>query len=392
MLGDLSRYRPVNWTLYNLHIRLVWIICQNFKLDSASTEELRMIRYHRVTPFLVLSLLFYWFFGCTPKESEQVGQTTALVQNQPQQKPSITVVEAGKAPENSPESVTKSVQKTALAADQFWIATLKSSSNRVDFKSKSESIWQAVTVDMNFFKYDSLQTHQQSTALVRYQSRSEIEVKEKSLLVFDEDPGSKKRKIDRVILKTGDLLGKTSTELWILTDAGLVQISAGKLKLAKAQVQIKNEKFKVKVDQGTALITVKTQNNEIQKISVSQNNSIDLNIKDQIQSLVSNGETTTNFENIISLAAKIEQPTEQTVTLENVNETEITKNSAYQLNGRLSAVGAKLLINGELVPTNPDLSFSKFINLTKGSNLIVLQLIRSDSTTQFIRKKVVLED
>ena len=344
-----------------------------------------MTNHHLEFKLLTAIALGFWIFGCPQKPDVQTQELNPILGAK-------EVVLEKKIETQQTQQVDETQIKKSTVNDQNWIAMLKSSTNRVDFKSKSDGTWQAVTSDMNFYKFDSVQTQQQSTALVRYQSKSELDVKEKTLLVFDEDPGAKKKKVDRVILKAGDLLGKTNSELWILTDSGLVQISADKLKPGKARVQIKNDQFKIVVDQGTALVTIKNKNNEIQKIAVTQNNSVNLDTKKQLLPIVNDNYADQTFDSVVNQAMAIEKPTEQKVDLDNVSETEFTKKTVYQLSGQLSAVGAKLLVNGEIVQVGPDLKFLKDVKLTKGSNLIVLQVIRSDSTTQFIRKKVVLED
>jgi hypothetical protein len=244
---------------------------------------------------------------------------------------------------------------------------------------------------MIFVRFDALQTQNQSSAKVVYQSGSGLDVKDNTLIIFDHDPGTKKKAEDRVIIKNGELVGSTKTELWIFTNAGLVQIKPEKQKAAKAKVSIaKNDKLAVKVDSGSADVVFKGKEEKYEKIHVAEKS--DVEIVSSVKLLdSSNTVSAPKLEEIASASEKVTKVTRAELKVDEPVDGAITSETEITAKGSLSDVGAKLLINGQLVEFQDNLSFSKKIVLQPGSNLIVFQLVRSDASVQFMRKTVRLQ-
>jgi len=280
--------------------------------------------------------------------------------------------------------VTNEMKKAEV---KDWLAKLDSIQNRVEFRQRNESIWKPTELGMSFVRFDALQTQNQSSAKVIYQSGSNLDVRDNTLLIFDHDPGKKKRE-DRVIVKNGELIGSTKTELWVFTNAGLVQIKPeSKTKIAKAKVTIQDDqKIKVKVDTGTADVVFKGKA-DFEKIHVASKS--DVEVVSSVKLI--DGNNTVTAAKVEEIAAAVEKPIKimkAELSVEQPAEGAVTTEPEIEAKGRLSGAGGKLLINGELTELKDDFSFTKKIKLQSGSNLIVFQVVRSDASVQFMRRNI----
>lgn len=280
-----------------------------------------------------------------------------------------------------------------------WLAKLDSIQNRVEFRQRNESIWKPSVLGMSFERFDALQTQSQSAAKVMYQSGSKLDVRGNTLLIFDHDPGKKKKKEDRVIVKSGELTGTTKTELWVFTNAGLVQIKPeAKNRVAKAQVTVINDsksdkqgdqKIKVKVDAGTAEVLFKRKDT-FEKVLVAPQS--DVEITSSAKLIDSNNTVVAaQLEEVSAASANPVKTVKAELSVDQPADGTVTTDTEVEVKGRLSAVGGKLLINGELTELKDDLSFAKKIKLQPGSNLIVFQVVRSDASVQFMRRNIRLQ-
>lgn len=278
--------------------------------------------------------------------------------------------------------------KKAEPAD--WLAKLASIQNRVEFRQRNESIWKPSEIGMLFERFDALQTQSQSSAKVVYQSGSNLDVRDNTLLIFDHDPGKKKHE-DRVIVKNGELVGSTKTELWVFTNAGLVQIKPEvKTKVAKAKVTVQTDKkIKVSVDTGTASVVYKGKE-QFEKINVAPKADVEITSSVNLMD-VSNVGAPAKMEEITAAVQKPVKVIKAELTVEQPTDGAVTSETEIEARGRLSAAGGKLLINGELAELKDDFSFSKKIKLQPGSNLIVFQVVRSDASVQFMRRNIRLQ-
>lgn len=292
--------------------------------------------------------------------------------------PSVVVIQPA-----SQTAVVSAVQNVEPAKTKpittNWLAKLAQQSNQVEYRERSQNIWKAAGVDLTFLKYDALQTKSSSTAEVIYLSGSSLDVKENTLIIFDEDPGQKKKVEDRVIIKAGQLTGKTKTELWVFTDAGLVQIKAKKnSEPAEARIIAKKDNaVDIKVKSGTAQVVYK-KSGEFTRLEVKENT--DATIRPDSEKL--------NTEELVAAQATATAPVQANLEIEFPADNALLKESEIEVRGKITSAGAKLLINGELAQIGDSLSFSKKITLQPGTNLLVFQLIRSDSSVKFIKRSV----
>lgn len=272
-----------------------------------------------------------------------------------------------------------------------WLARLDAIKNRVESRQRNESIWKPSVLGMAFERFDALQTQSQSSAKIVYQSGSKLDVGDNTLLIFDHDPGKKKRKEDRVIVKNGELTGSTKTELWVFTNAGLVQIKAeASTRIAKAKISVQgDQKIKVKVDTGTAEVLFKGKE-AYEKLHVAAKS--DVEVVSSVKLVDSNNQVAAErLEEMSTAAEKPVKIVKAELSVDQPVDGSVTTEPEIEAKGRLSAAGGKLLINGELTELREDFSFAKKIKLQPGSNLIVFQVVRSDGTVQFMRRSLRLQ-
>jgi hypothetical protein len=349
----------------------------------------------------VMIILSLFFLGCLKSPESAPPDKVHSAVSEPKKEPSVSDGSSSDSTQNvtphseitpakseGEQSTVKALQKEIK---QNWLAKLETSVNRVEFRQRNESIWKPAELGMVFVRFDALQTQNQSTAKVIYQSGSGLDVKDNTLIIFDHDPGTKKKAEDRVIIKNGELVGSTKTELWIFTNAGLVQIKPEKQKTAKAKVSIaKNDKLAVKVDSGSADVVFKGKEEKYEKIRVAEKS--DVEIVSSVKLLDSSSAVSApKLEEIASASEKVTKVTRAELKVDEPVDGAITSETEITAKGSLSDIGAKLLINGQLVEFQDNLSFSKKIVLQPGSNLIVFQLVRSDASVQFMRKTVRLQ-
>ncbi len=315
----------------------------------------------------------------TAKEPVQISE---------QEKPTQDKSSPDKA--TSEKTVANSKNSAPTAKSASPLAILEKVKNRADMRAHNEIVWQSAALGANFFKHDALQTHDSATAQIKYKSGSQLKLKEKTLIVFDKDPGLNDKSIDRVVLNTGELTGVTKNELWIFTSAGLIQIKSQK-NTQPASVTLtvnKERKLKVQVEQGTADVIIKKSESEFQKINVAEKSELEFTANTDLIAVSEKNIDLKNIENLAQISTQIKKPTLAELIIDTPNENETTTESKFEVKGRLTDLGAKLLINGDLVEIQDNLTYSKTINLNSGTNIIVFQLIRSDASVKFYRKNL----
>lgn len=259
------------------------------------------------------------------------------------------------------------------------LAMLEKLSNKASTRAHAESIWQNAVAGINFSKHDALRTHEMATALIKYESGSKLELKEKTLIIFDKDPGVTENLADRVLLKSGELVGTTKRELWVFTNAGLVQLkaSAKNQQPTKATVSVNEKKMRVNVINGSADLILRNENKNFQKISLAEKSDFEFKANADFE-----------IDEIAKASGRIKNATLAELAVDSPPENAVSSEEQYVVKGKLSGLGAKLLINGESVEISDALTFSKTITLISGTNLVVFQLIRSDASVKFYRKNI----
>lgn len=324
------------------------------------------MNYPLKSPLVIFTAALLFFSSCTEEKKAGVPPETpppVLAKPEPEKTAPVSEVKVESPPPKA-----------------SGLAVLKKLVNRADMRPHDKSVWQTAVTGTDFFKHDALQTHEGAYAHVKYESGSLLELKEKTLVIFDKDPGLKERSSDRVVLKNGELVGTTKKELWVFTNAGLLQIKSNKKSQAQATLSINPErKLKVTVNGGTAELVVKKNETEFQKFDLAEKSEFEFKAK-----------TDTDVVAVTKASIEIKKPTLAELLVESPAENATTSEEKFEVKGRLTELGAKLLINGELTEIADDLSFKKTIALTAGTNLVVFQLIRSDASVKFYRKNVRL--
>lgn len=335
---------------------------------------------------VLLIQLFLIFVGCQ-KEQPTKAPTPVVVSAAT---PAITSSMVSTTNVTS-EAVQVARPKPAAAVERDWLAQLIKKTNQVEYRERNQNIWNQAEGELSFMKYDALQTKNSATAEVIYQSGSTLDVRENTLIIFDEDPGKKKKTEDRVIIKSGQLTGRTKTELWVFTDAGLVQIKAKKgqaaaAKTAEAKVVVKNDRaVNIKVKNGTAEVIYK-KDNEYTRLAIAENSDISIKASTELTSGVQVNAEKVN--ELVAAQTKVVAAAQAELTIDFPADNALVQDSEIEVRGRLTGAGAKLLINGQLAEVSEASTFTKKIGLQPGTNLIVFQLVRSDASVKFVKRSV----
>lgn len=326
--------------------------------------------------------LFFIFVGCHKEQPAKV-ETPVIVSATATVATSSTVVTVS---ETTPVTTPK-----PIPLEKDWLAKLLKQTNQVEYRQRNQNIWNQAEGDLSFMKYDALQTKSSATAEVVYQSGSTLDVRENTLIIFDEDPGKKKKTEDRVIIKTGQLTGRTKTELWVFTDAGLVQIKAKKgqpniAKTAEAKVVVKNDRaVNINVKNGTAEVIYKKDNNYA-RLTVAENSDVSIKPSTELTSGVQ--VNTEKVNELVAAQTKVAATVQAELVIDFPADNALVQDAEIEVRGRLTGAGAKLLINGQLADISDSATFAKKISLQPGTNLIVFQLVRSDSSVKFVKRNV----
>lgn len=330
----------------------------------------------------LLIQLFLILVGCHKEQPAKV------------ETPVIVSATAAVATSSTVETVSETTPVTTpklSTTEKDWLAKLLKQTNQVEYRQRNQNIWNQAEGDLSFMKYDALQTKNSATAEVVYQSGSTLDVRENTLIIFDEDPGKKKKTEDRVIIKTGQLTGRTKTELWVFTDAGLVQIKAKKgqaniTKTAEAKVVVKNDRaVNINVKNGTAEVIYKKDNNYA-RLTVAENSDVSIKPSTELTSGVQVNAEKVN--ELVAAQTKVAATVQAELVIDFPVDNALVQDAEIEVRGRLTGAGAKLLINGQLADISDSATFSKKISLQPGTNLIVFQLVRSDSSVKFVRRSV----
>lgn len=332
--------------------------------------------------------------GCTP--DQKTNPPTEHRTEPPSEPQHNNLNEKVESP--SPDKKTQVELQAKLKSDPKvnWLAQLKERKKDVDYRLHNESIWKKAPIDHTFDRFDAVQTQNASNAKILYQSGSQLDVNENTLLIFDHDPGlpnqkSPDKKEDRIIIKNGELTGATKTELWVFTNAGLVQIKAptGKKTTARAKISIPDgKKLNVQLSSGSAdLIYVK--NNNFAKLKIGPNSDVQIMNEKSIFSTESIPDES-KLKALVQAAAQIKTSTKTALIIDSPKDGATTETKTFEIKGHLTDFGGKLIINGAIITILDDLTFTKKIELSEGANLIVFQLIRSDGSVEFLRRSLKL--
>lgn len=270
------------------------------------------------------------------------------------------------------------------AAPRKTVAKLARFKPTVNYKRKAELTWLPVETQLELEQHDSVQTQSEASAVIRYSSGSTLTLQENTLVVIDED--QRPRRLlseDRAYVGTGSVQGRTGGELWILTSAGLVRLKA-KTKNSPAIATVsadRKEGFKILLNEGEAAFLRKTKTGEIATQVLIVNQEVTL------------PPTTEKPEwNLFSKVAKTSSVTPeeiQKIELMEPKDQTVLDTASVRVSGRLTRPGGKILVNGKSIAPTTDGSFNADVGLRLGANVISIQLIRVDGTTEFKRVTVL---
>lgn len=258
----------------------------------------------------------------------------------------------------------------------------------VNYKRRAELTWQAVEPRIGFERLDSIQTQSDATAEVRYRGGSTLNLRENTLVVIEESSGARRTgPEDRAFVGVGTVRGRTSGELWLLTSRGLVKLKGeGKARPARVTVVSRpREGVRVSLDEGRAAFIGKDKTGALAAKTLSLHEEI------QIDSPVDKSGKNPDWETFakIARAASMEPETPLSFELDEPRDQSVISAAETTLKGRVNRDGGKILVNGRQATIGDDRLFSASIALEPGANVISVQLIRPDGTTEFRRITVL---
>lgn len=306
---------------------------------------------------------------------------------------------------SEPQVASTSIPEKPLPPPtQPAIAELAQHKNQVSFRRAQELAWNDVTGLLPLFRQDALHTLTNSTALIRYTSGSEVNMKENTYLIID-DSGTDKM-IDRAVMREGKIEGETSNEMWILTSSALIKLKAKeKNKKAKIGIQIQEKKsLDLNLQSGTGEVLVASQEKEkdpsspkkAREIRLVENKKISLPLKTPTEDFGHKAEATDWLETVQVIREAIQEttpaakptPSEEVPTPPFLEITSpapkaVVESNSITFEGRAGPEGARLKINGKNCEVSQEARFSCPVDLDPGLNLFVLQLTTKTGKTIF---------
>ena len=293
----------------------------------------------------------------------------------------------------------------------------------VSFRRSGELIWKPVSETFPLFQYDAIQTHKDARAKVIFKTGSELEISQNTLIIIDPHSATNAAKtIDRAVMRSGKVQGKTKGQLWILTSAAVIKINQGKNKKeAVATVQMKEgEKIKIELKQGEGSLILPLKNNDaaeqVKEITLEKNKMITVDsppLSDTAKEKLGEDESATNWyetakvikEAFVATKSKdpasakknetpdeaIKAPDKFFIIDQPAARVETTL-SEISIQGRTNIKNSQILLNGQSYPVPENGEFTILVSLKLGLNIFVLQLTSSDGKSLFQRiivKRVV---
>lgn len=139
-------------------------------------------------------------------------------------------------------------------------ATIEDFSRDVEYRRRSEFLWQKVARDLGLSEDDGLRTYENSTALLRYQEGSRVFVRPNTLMIIGKNLNPVNRQIR---LEDGTLQARlkptaTESKLLIETKMGTLEVTSPKpgekAKEARIETHYDAAQFKISVTEGQAVL------------------------------------------------------------------------------------------------------------------------------------------
>jgi len=284
------------------------------------------------------------------------------------------------------------------------LAELKAFQPRVTFRREKEMNWEEALLNLPFYRFDSVRTHEKATAQITFANGSVVDMTEESLLIIN--PGMEVTNWDRLLLRKGNLSAKTQKELWILTTAALVRMKPNKEKAyAKTKINIEEgKKLQVTLEEGEGTMFETQSPGKLEtvkptRLTVNKPVSIaapvvgnDFGLNDQEVAWPTAEKVDEQERTIASVPPTTTKPavTPPDFVISSPADYSEVNGSSVTLKGKIRGQGVtSLLVNGKTIAVGPKQDFSAAVSLNKGANAILIQLNRTEGTPVFRRWTVI---
>ena len=276
---------------------------------------------------------------------------------------------------------------------QASLAQLEQIENKVSYKRGKELLWQDAMLNLPLYRYDWVQTHDGAHAEIGFINGSRISLREKTLVIINPDSKRQKTTQDRAVIRGGAIRGETQRELWILTSAALVKVKADKKnESAVANLVLEEGKhLEVKLERGSGMLIQGSGHGNVSGTApeTASGKIIQLAVNHPV--VIKAPKVDSNFGEDGSKVQWFEPeaaPNAQLV-LSEPKDHQTVDDSAVFFKGQVTPPGGTVLINGKVISLKEDLSFEVEVPLVDGPNSLVIQLIRGDGSSAFLRRTVI---
>lgn len=339
---------------------------------------------------------------------------------------SLLACTVSKQPHRSAPSLPPEVQVPPTTAREA-LAWFDAFVPRVNFRRSRELVWQDPTQGQSLFAYDAVQTHASASARLSLKNGSELTLSEDTLVIINPSGIRTMAARDKAVVRAGQLKGRTTHELWVLTSGALFRFRA-KEKNRPAEMELsvqEGKQVKVKLTEGDGILarpvdasakgTVPQKEIRIETVALTIDKSVTVEApiaaesygytkeeeKEELaQAEVEALETPTPAPTPVAVSVPPPQPPGRRpaatrpgpptdlVLASPKNYSEVQTDSV-EVTGKLTGGRGRLMINDKRVALNEDLSFSARIAVVPGANAILIQLIRPDGSSLFRRLTVM---
>lgn len=282
------------------------------------------------------------------------------------------------------------------------LATLVSLRPKVRFRRRQELLWQDAEKGLEFRRFDAVQTHEDAEARIDFVNGSELQLKERTFAIINMDSSRPVRqREDRVVIRSGEVDGQTKKELWILTTAALIRMNARTAsEPSKASIKVEDgKKMTVILQTGEATLVRPAQGGKggTEHIELPPMKAVSFDAPRAPENFglqLTDQDWKAPYTPPPSPTPTLTPTPEPKATLEVSvpSDGSETPKAEALVAGRCSSPKVSVLINGKKADLRGDLSFAMQVPLQMGVNSIVVQMIRPDGSSEFLRRRVIRKE
>jgi len=310
------------------------------------------------------------------------------------------------APPPTPMQAIETSTTTTTQVKPDPIASLAQLRPEVSYRRSGQLIWSEASSQQSLFQYDAIHTHQDADAKIVFTTGSELEIQQNTFIIIDPKSIKQNKEVDRAVMRSGQVHGKTKGQLWIMTSAAVIKLRGGKKnKEAAAIIKVtEGQKMQIQMQEGEASLLVPTskqslmnaseQAPQIKEISLKSHQTISIAAPQLAESFGTDQENINWLEGskvIQEAPQKIEESVVQPpyLTIDQPAARSETAQPEIEIVGKTNVPGAQLIISGKSYAVDSLGRFQARISVKTGLNLFVIQVIGSDGKSLF--QKIIVK-